>query len=530
MSIPVNDTRFSHLPDIIEQIPAVAFRLTHHGDQWHTWFVTQNISTYGYTADEFTSQQMQWMDVIHPDDWVMVNKMVEDYEARGISAFKLYYRLITKSGESVPIAEYNTVHRDSQGGVLCYDTILISNAQNEGVQRLIDNHYHQQAVLNDILLSLHDSNPESVLQIILGRTGEYLNISRALLFRQNSGQQYCKVIEEWCNRDIPSVMEGENYHRLACETILSQSCMSLETAGCLLIHAGQVPHCCKAMFEQEHLTGCAVFAVYLEGKHYGFIRFDDCVAERTWDENTVCFLRNISNLISTALARQHAAKELEQSRKTYEAVLDNVGSYILVVDTATDKIIFANGTFRKVHEENCTGKEAKRYLRAEAASFLRKSVGGPADYPELYSTRTGQWLAVSAEPIIWVDGNSYLLLNCYDITAKKLFADTLEANIEARTKELRSMSEKAKRAKEKAEDAARAKSQFLANMSHEMRTPLNAIIGMTGIAKFSQDPKHREYCIDKIAEASIHLLGGHQRYFGYVQNRIGEAGAGLRPL
>ena len=182
MSIPVNDTRFSHLPDIIEQIPAVAFRLTHHGDQWHTWFVTQNISTYGYTADEFTSQQMQWMDVIHPDDWVMVNKMVQDYEARGISAFKLYYRLITKSGESVPIAEYNTVHRDSQGGVLCYDTILISNAQNEGVQRLIDNHYHQQAVLNDILLSLHDSNPESVLQIILGRTGEYLNISRALLF------------------------------------------------------------------------------------------------------------------------------------------------------------------------------------------------------------------------------------------------------------------------------------------------------------------------------------------------------------
>ena len=37
------------------------------------------------------------------------------------------------------------------------------------------------------------------------------------------------------------------------------------------------------------------------------------------------------------------------------------------------------------------------------------------------------------------------------------------------------------KAKETAEDAARAKADFLANMSHEIRTPLNAIFGMTGL-------------------------------------------------
>ena len=62
-------------------------------------------------------------------------------------------------------------------------------------------------------------------------------------------------------------------------------------------------------------------------------------------------------------------------------------------------------------------------------------------------------------------------------------------------------------AKEHAEESSRAKSDFLSRMSHEMRTPMNAIIGMTNIAKHSDDPSRKEYCLDKIDEASKHLLG-----------------------
>ncbi|MDL2229489.1 response regulator [Treponema sp. OttesenSCG-928-L16] len=62
-------------------------------------------------------------------------------------------------------------------------------------------------------------------------------------------------------------------------------------------------------------------------------------------------------------------------------------------------------------------------------------------------------------------------------------------------------------AKEQAEQSSYAKSMFLSRMSHEMRTPMNAIIGMTGIAKASGDPGKMEYCLDRIDNASNHLLG-----------------------
>ncbi|MDR0349921.1 MAG: response regulator, partial [Coriobacteriales bacterium] len=58
-----------------------------------------------------------------------------------------------------------------------------------------------------------------------------------------------------------------------------------------------------------------------------------------------------------------------------------------------------------------------------------------------------------------------------------------------------------------AKAASLAKSEFLSNMSHEMRTPMIAIIGMTGIGRASDDVEKKEYCLTKIEEASRHLLG-----------------------
>jgi len=58
-----------------------------------------------------------------------------------------------------------------------------------------------------------------------------------------------------------------------------------------------------------------------------------------------------------------------------------------------------------------------------------------------------------------------------------------------------------------ADSANRAKSDFLANMSHEIRTPLNAIVGMTMICKIENNLEKKNIALDKIENASAHLLG-----------------------
>jgi len=62
-------------------------------------------------------------------------------------------------------------------------------------------------------------------------------------------------------------------------------------------------------------------------------------------------------------------------------------------------------------------------------------------------------------------------------------------------------------AKEQAEEANRMKSEFLANMSHEYRTPMNGIIGMTGLTLDTPlTDKQREY-LNIVKENSSLLLG-----------------------
>ena len=74
-------------------------------------------------------------------------------------------------------------------------------------------------------------------------------------------------------------------------------------------------------------------------------------------------------------------------------------------------------------------------------------------------------------------------------------------------REIRRKNEELEVVAQKAEAAANAKSEFLSRMSHDIRTPMNAIIGLTHLAKNENDLQVIKGYLDKIDVSSNFLLG-----------------------
>ena len=75
-------------------------------------------------------------------------------------------------------------------------------------------------------------------------------------------------------------------------------------------------------------------------------------------------------------------------------------------------------------------------------------------------------------------------------------------------KMMRQQMKELEEAREEALEANKAKSTFLSNMSHDIRTPMNAIVGMTAIAMTHiEDREQVQNCLRKITLSGKHLLG-----------------------
>ncbi len=99
---------------IIDKSPAILFRRVAGGDH-RLVYVSNNISQFGYTAEEFLSGKIFFKDIVHPDDRKEQYQEIKDSAARDVEEYTQIYRVVTKSGDARWVEDQTSVVRDEEG-------------------------------------------------------------------------------------------------------------------------------------------------------------------------------------------------------------------------------------------------------------------------------------------------------------------------------------------------------------------------------------------------------------------------------
>ena len=128
-------------------------------------------------------------------------------------------------------------------------------------------------------------------------------------------------------------------------------------------------------------------------------------------------------------------------------------------------------------------------------STLTDRILGNKEISAEYLNKDGEWRLASMSPLTYDESG-----NITEFTFGIKDIDALKKHELEREKELEGALEEAKR-------ASIEKNNFFSNLSHDIRTPMNAIIGMTRIARDNiKDIGRVRECLDKIDKSSSHLL------------------------
>lgn len=188
-----------------------------------------------------------------------------------------------------------------------------------------------------------------------------------------------------------------------------------------------------------------------------------------------------------------------------------------------ESIRYANRYFRKLFGSP-KGLSCRELVRCDGGNCSlcppRDAMDHDIAVERDWTSPSGKTFHIQYSPMTDSSGERMVMALGLDITARKEAEDKLkhardelEHRVRQRTHELEDANEQLRaksvnlvKAKKKADAAARAKSKFLANMSHEVRTPLNAILGMTDLALQATDNQARQEYLNNVLEAGTSLL------------------------
>lgn len=263
----------------------------------------------------------------------------------------------------------------------------------------------------EILKSLEDDGEFiQIAEKILAQVREYLGIDRASILRLNVDGETVDMIAQCCKEEADL---AESFQKIPLKEI------PFFNGKPYTISSGtESPESFQKYFHTYGLTAGIFLPIQVNHQNGMYVCFSVQGKDRNWTMDEVKFVNDVRRVLQTILVKRITKNSLASSYNTLEAILENTGCGIAVVDLDTKGLLFTNETYKEM------------MLREDDKETLEMVLLNPDDaevkHLEYHSVISNYWYDLSFEMIRWVDGRSVKLCTLYDISEIKQYQKRIE--------------------------------------------------------------------------------------------------------
>ncbi len=317
------------LGEVIKNSPAVVF-LWRAEDVWPVEFVSDNVSQFGYSVDDFLSGDLVFADIVHPYDLKRVQKELAKRIDAGYTDFNQEYRIMTKHGDVRWVDERTFIKHDENGEVTYLQGIIVDVTDRKHGNEFLHMQFDVDSVLSNA------SNLQEAFERLLDFciTIKPVDSGRVYLVDELTGDLILKAHRGLSQRFIDDTSHFPT-KSVQKRMILNGQPVYTHHSELNALNAGKD-------LQYEGLNGTAIIPVKIQSDVIGALSLSSHNEYEIPDDSR-SVLETIASQMGVVISRMQSSSENKQLVKDFQLLFDHLDDMIFVLDL-NGYILYANNS------------------------------------------------------------------------------------------------------------------------------------------------------------------------------------------
>ena len=438
--------------------------------------------------NDFPNVLQSWSDRLHPEDKAAVLSAfaahLTDYS--GKTPYDFEYRLMLKNGQYRYFHALGNTLRNATGVPLRVAGAVMDITEKKRMAEALEHRDNLLDAVNhaaSVMLTTKEETFESSLLYGMETMGYSVGTDRVYIMKNEliNGELHFVYRYEWIN-EIGRQGTNINKGTTVPYSFDAEWSIKFHQGECMNGQLHSLSPNIQKFFSRIDIKSVLVIPIFLQDNFWGLVSFSDCKNERIFTNDEVNILRSGALMMVNAINRSAQTAEIREGHNRTRLLLDSMPytchlwnkKYEMFDCNEENVRLFNLKTKQEVSEQfdkfSPEYQPDGRLSSEKAVEMIQKAFDTGRHVDEwMHQTSDGEPLPIEITLVRFAYGDDYVVAGyARDLREQKRMMEEIEKS-----------HERTKAAMKEAQVANEAKSDFLANISHEMRTPLNAVLGLS---------------------------------------------------